>query len=367
MLYEKFINNGRMQLAAGIGAADTDLSITSNIDGADAFGSGYFTRATISAEGISAVEVIYITTLDAVAGSLKVIRGREQTVAQAWPAGAVLECRVTAGMLDQLAASTLIDCYNLQSISIAYGENIKATNPKTDAYELIPNSWAIGGSPVIPESGNNYWIPICRSVEGVGASISVELGVPPDFDPAATYYPGAVVRDPNPPHGIYLRSNWVVPGQEIQPLDAPDGGGGRPPPWGKVTPDADGGILRAYLEAGYDDTDAWFYPSEIGFICDQHSATSTPTVSVGEVDSAGELVSLTNLVNAAPLTAIDGAHQRIVLATHIKQGVKGLIFSIDTAAAGGSFKGRFYWKGLFISSNTAAGWPTEPSPPDGVV
>lgn len=362
MLYEKFINNGRMQLAAGIGAADTDLSITSNIDGGDAFSSNYFTRATISAEGISAVEVIYITTLDAVAGSLKVIRGREQTTAQAWPAGAALECRVTAGMLDQLSSSTLID-YNLQSISIAYGENVKATNPENDACELIPNSWAIGGSPVIRECGNNYWIPMSVSVEGVGASVSVELGVPPDFNPEVAYYPGAVVRDPNPPHDTYLRSNWVIKGQEVQDLDAT--AGFRPPPWSKATPDADGGIVRSYLEAGYDDSDAWFYPSEIGFICDQHSATSTPTVSVGEVDGAGELVSLNNLINAAPLTAIDGAHQRIVLATHIKQGVKGLIFSIDTAAVGGSFKGRFYWKGLFISSNTAAGWPTEYSPPDG--
>jgi hypothetical protein len=93
-----------------------------------------------------------------------------------------------------------------------------------------------------------------------------------------------------------------------------------------------------------DDPDTWFYPSEIGFICEDYAATSTPTVSVGELNASGAVVSKTNLVNAVPLTAIDGSHQRIVLATNIKKGIRGMIFSIDTAAqeerSGGVSTGR---------------------------
>lgn len=364
MLNEWFINNGRMPLAAGIGATDTELTVTGGISSSDVFSSSYFTRATISVEGSSAVEVVYITKLDDVNNTVKVIRGREGTIAQPWPSGAVLECRVTAGMLTRLSAGTMLNS-DAQSISILWGDISKLVHPNTREHEIVAHAWAIGGCPVIPENGISDWVPVSRSVEGVGASASVELGVPPDFDPAATYYPGAVVRDPNPPHDIYSRSQRVILGQETLPLDT-NLGSSWENPWVKMVPDADGGILRVYLESGYDDEDAWFYPSEVGFICDQHSATSTPIVSVGEVDGDGGLVSLNNLVNAVPLTAIDGARQRMVLSSTIKSGVKGLIFSIDTAAVGGSFKGRFYWKGLFICTNSAAGWPTQYSGPDGI-
>lgn len=362
MLMEWFINNGRMPLAADISATDTELTVTGGISPDDELNGFYFVRATISAAGSSDMEVVHITKMLYNNKTLKVIRGRERTTAKAWPAGTVLECRVTAAMLNRLSARTYLNDVT-SALSIADGENRKLSHPDTSEAEFAPNSWAIGGSPVITEMGGD-WTSMSRSVEGVGASLSIDLGVPPDFDPLTTYYPGAVVRDPNPPHNIYSRSNYVILGQETLPLDTA-GPYSWLNPWIKMAPDADGGIQRVYLDASWDDADAWFYPSEIGFICDQHSATSTPTVSVGEVDGDGELVSLNNLINAAPLTGIDGAHQRIVLATNIKRGVRGMIFSIDTAAAGGSFKGRFYWKGLFISSNTAAGWPTVYSPPDG--
>lgn len=362
MLVEQFVNNAEVTLQSAATTSDTEFFLTEAVSatalGAVTFNAFYFMRATLSHPDVVGLEIVFITSLSTgVSNKISVIRGREDTTAKAWPIGTKIQCRVTAGMMRSIKAQSMFDI-NTFSLSLAAGDNVKAYHPMKASKSLAMNSWAIGGLPVLVEKGYNDYIPMSSAVEGVGASYSVELGVAPNYDSGVTYYSGAIVKDPSPPYTVYSMDVGVDLGAA-----APALGGGY---WNEVTEDADGGIFRAIFDSEFDDPDVWFYPSEIGFICDAHTATTTPTVSVGEVDAAGDLVSLTNLASAVSLTAIDGAHQRVVLANNIKKGVRGLIFSIDTAATGGTFKGRFYWRGLFICSNTAAGWPTAYPNPDGV-
>lgn len=368
MLYETFFNNADVLLRDDVTGEDSVLhsseSLSASGFGGEAFNATLFARATISNPVVGdAVEIVYITALDEATDGITVLRGREGTGVQSWPAGSKLQCRVTAGMLASQRLETMFDAQGY-GLSICYGENIKASDngfifggpTPSGAAAIVPNSWAIGGLPVLAERGQADAVAMSVAVEGVGASSSVELGVAPDYNSAADYYAGSIVKVASPP-GVYSRNKNFA-------MDGSRPGTGITACWSKVTADAAGGIFRVGL-GEWDDPDVWFYPSEIGFICDQHSATTTPVVSVGELDAAGTVVSLSNLANGVSLAEVDGAHQRVVLTNSVKRGVKGMIFSIDTAAEGGSFKGRFYWKGLFVCSNTAAGWPISYGSPDG--
>lgn len=370
MLYEIFFNNAEVALRDGISGEDSVIHASESLSASGfsggTFNATQFARATISNPAAGdVVEIVYITALDETTDSITVLRGREGTELGTWPAGSKLQCRVTAGMLASQKLESMFDADNY-GLSICYGDNIKAQDgklrpdgsvPKGD-FAIVPNSWAIGGLPVLPESGEADSASISSAVEGVGVSSSVELGVAPDYDSDADYYAGSIVRLPDPPHTVYSRNrNFDLGGVKAAP--------GHADFWSVMTVDAGGGIFRVALKS-YDDPDVWFYPSEIGFICDQHWATSTPVVSVGELSGAGNVVSLNNLANGVSLSGIDGSRQRAVVTNSVMRGIKGMIFSIDTAATGGSFKGRFYWKGLFVCSNTASGWPTYYGPPDGL-
>ncbi|WKL15100.1 hypothetical protein QYQ99_22485 [Comamonas testosteroni] len=371
MLQESYFNNAGFALAGGISAADTVISSAITmpeaglIEGGGRFNLTSFARATlVNPEQRDAVEIVFIVKINEFEKTVEVLRGQEGTTALAWNEGTKLECRITAGMLNAARARSAFSP-NTGALSINFGDNLRVYSYAAGApngQSLIANSWAIGGAPVLAQAGGDEagFMLMCSSVEGVGNSAAVELGVAPDYESTKAYYPGSIVKSTEAPFKVFSASRAVKLGPGI------------PKPalgeeyWSEVSEDADGGIARVGFQDGWDDPDTWFYPSEIGFICEDYAATSTPTVSVGELNAGGAVVSKTNLVNAAPLTAIDGSHQRIVMATNIKKGVRGMIFSIDTAAAGGTFRGRFYWKGLFVCTNTAAGFPSEYGPPDEV-
>lgn len=368
MLRETYFNNAGFVLAQSVLAASTTLQSTTGLEASGFLGmQGRFNvlsyaRVTISnPEQREAVEIAFILSMNEVDNTVQVIRGQEGTTAFEWDAGSKVDCRVTAGLLDGARANIAFSARTFAA-TIGFSENFKALNYSLQGkkgFELIPNSWAVGGLPALAQSGGDdaFQKFFSSSVEGVGDSVAVELGVAPDYDSNQAYYPGAIVRNPEAPHQLFAASRSTLLGGPKPAL-----GQGN---WTEVEVDADGGIFRIGFLPGMDDPDVWFYPSEIGFICEAHSATSVPTVSAGALTAAGAVISKTNLVNAVALTGIDGSHQRIVLATNIRQGVKGLIFSLDAAATGGSFRGRFYWKGLFVCTNTAAGWPAQYGPPEG--
>lgn len=314
---------------------------------------GYYTVATITHQSLPGVhEVVFLHNLvDIEGGDTYVLaeRAQEGTAQTAWPVGSLVECRVTRGILTSLSAGSTYS-QAAQAVSINGGD-VFADLDTSGNRVMLRGAWAVGGIPVAPARGYGEDSYMASSVEGVGYSNVVELGVAPNYNPAQTYCPGDYVKDTASPFWTwaYRRGN-AFPEDPVALGDAP---------WVRYAPETDSNIV-SFQRLG--PGDVWFYPTEIGFICEAYGAASVPSIAVKEVDAHG--VVLSDLVASKPLTGI-GARQRFVLADNITKGVKGLNFVLPTAAAGGTCRGRFYWKGLFICSNSAAGFPQEIGATDG--
>lgn len=354
-----FFNNASFKLAEALPSSgqyhpllpDRTLS-EANLDLLPEGSAGCYTVATITHPSLPDVRevVLLISVLD-VGGELHVFaeRAREGTALTAWPVGSLVECRVTRGMLTTLGAGS---AYNKDGAALSInGGDVFADLDASGNRVMIRDAWAVGGIPAAPARGYGEDSPMASSVEGVGYSTVVELGVAPNYDPAQTYYPGDYAKDTDSPFWTwaYLRGN-AFPEDPVALGDAP---------WVRYAPEYAGNLVS--LQRLYEE-DVWFYPTEIGFICEAYGATSAPIIVVKEVDAYGNVLS--DLVASKPLTGI-GARQRFVLADNITKGIKGLNFVLPTAATGGTCRGRFYWKGLFICSNSADGFPQELGATDG--
>jgi hypothetical protein len=165
---------------------------------------------------------------------------------------------------------------------------------------------------------------------------------------------GAVVR-PTTPNGFQYRL-WVGasfdPGATNTLLSAsPE------PEWPETIEwdvwfdgDANGKWVASDPIAGIDETipaGMIFYPSEVGFVCFNHSGvTGQPFVSIGTAAAPALLV------NNQQLTAISGANQVHRFTSMPANGITDLRITLVTAATGTSprFHGRFYAKGFFIQT-----------------
>lgn len=352
----KFFNNASFKLAAAVTDDPTSNSLlpdrspsAANID--FYYDNGEYTVATITDPAQPGVfEIIHILGVMEDDGQeiFLVERGRERTQPMLWDAGALVECRVTQGMLKRLHGNALFSDAG-ESIALNWGD-VDAASDAAYSTAVIEGAWAIGGAPVGPARGYSESSAMASSVEGVGYSNVVELGVAPAFDPGKRYYPGEYARDTASPFKTYAMTRWGALTDTPPPL-----GEG---PWVPYAPETDSNIVSFQRLNG----DKWFYPTEIGFICEEYTATAVPTITVKETDLAGSVVG--DLVAAKPLTGA-GTRQRIVLSDNITKGIRGLNFILSNKATGGSCRGRFYWKGFFICTNSEVGFPTEPSSADG--
>ena len=116
MATELFSNNARGVLAEGIGPLSKEIILES---GLESFSSppnyaswlengGYFQRATIyHPDDPDHNEIVFITDVDEYSGTLYVKRIQEHPdgggTPPSWPAGSIIEARVTAGMLESLS------------------------------------------------------------------------------------------------------------------------------------------------------------------------------------------------------------------------------------------------------------------------
>jgi len=326
---------------------------------------GLFTLATITHKDMPGqyeiVNLLGYVDMPDDSRVLMVERAREDTQAHAWPVGSVMECRVTQSMLEQLGADTLHHARH-QAISVNLGDAFIDWGAPS-GFEFIPGAFALGGLPVAPARGfgeselNGVFAGMAQQVEGVGYSHMVELGVAPNFNPAATYYPGDFAKSTDSPFNTYCMGR----GNAFSGGAAPALGES---PWVRFDPGSDGNIVALpRLGANGENTGIWFYPTEVGFICDAYGASTPPTITVKEVDYAGSVVG--DLVSAKQLVGI-GARQRIVLSSAITKGIKGFHFVRSSTATGGTCRGRFYWKGLFVHSNDADSYPAAPDSFDGL-
>lgn len=348
-----FFNNASFKLAEELLAyggnpvvMDRSLS-EANINMPDV-ADGFYTTFTITHPSLPGVhEILHISEVidEGDYGRLFGERAKEGTEEQDWPVGSLVECRVTAGMLHALSANTIYSAAQ-KSYSSNGGDAVVDYGEDGDK-AMLSDAWAIGGLPVAPARGFGEYSQrstMATSVEGVGYSNAVELGVAPNFVPDQDYFPGNFAKDTASPFWTYgYKRGGAFSGGSVEFGD---------PPWERYAPETDSNIVSFQR---IEETDVWFYPTEIGFICEAYSASSVPTIAVKEVDRYGDPVG--DLIASKALTGV-GQRLRIVLANNITKGIKGMNFVRITAAGAGTCRGRFYWKGFFICSNSKDGYPS---------
>ena len=97
----KFINNYETKLTAQATAAATSITVA-NASGLS-LAAGEVYRMTIQNADASLFELVDVTAISG--NTLTIERGKEATTAQAWAAGSVVLCGVTAEQLDKLNSS----------------------------------------------------------------------------------------------------------------------------------------------------------------------------------------------------------------------------------------------------------------------
>lgn len=388
MAQQVHLNNAQALLTADLEGG----SVTSwmALDHPERFGQVYPGRwvlLTLSDAAGASVEIVKVTALTDNAAQVE--RAQEGTTARAWPAGTVVQARLTAGMLDRfvvngnpspwgLALGTTKE--NHSENSVVLGAYSEAPGPAgvavgSSAWAHGSHSVALGSAvaygassvalgegaawrdyslgntciPCVPR--DDWWAGYGAQYnlggESVFASQYLDLGVPPVWTPDTDYLDGAVVR-PSVDAGLQY-TLWVEQfGRSASDVRR---SGATEPEWPGAAGDGVLGDLASWLAwsplAGVTETfppGMVFYPVELGFICFNYGAvTAAPVVSIGTADSPALLV------DSQPLDAITGAQQRHAFAG-LRHGVTDIKYTLIAPAAGGSFHGRFYAKGVFIQS-----------------
>ncbi len=287
-------------------------------------------------------------------------RGMEGTEPLAWPAGSKVSANVTAEMLRSFVQAAP---YGKPVNTIAdEGEGIGpvvlgagmggggsgATGSRgfvVNAQSRVNDSWAIGGLSVLqharPFNTNaSQTARFAHAYETVGGTTPIDLGQAPAWVASKEYPRGAVVTagDGNPMQywpRFYNLEDDITSSETKPPFS----------PW---VGDAAAGGNAAWIATELPLTamfpgDALFVATEVGFICHSMTATAPPTISVGTDDDPTRYA---DNVQLASITAADTVHRILVPTGGLL--TTGVRFALNVPAAGGSCRGRFYWKGFFI-------------------
>lgn len=351
-----FSNNAKAILAVALtdDSGDPDFGTIEVVaDGSEdtfqsSFSAGQSELATLTRSDTPGVfEVVRITARSG--GTFTVERGYEMSpglsAPPAWASGTVLEARITAALLRGFpqkgpnAAYLSYDGRLVRPVAdTGQGEFAFAGYPMLHDRRRSPTSGSA------PSSQDLVFAP-----EIVGGSIPVDLGVAAGWAEAA-YYPLAVVAPASPDGFQYFldlaegaSSSWTdVPPVFNGNTDvtiAYDGYSPNEVPAGFWVPTALPVDITTRMV-----TDARLVLTEVGFMARAVSASTTPHVSIGTNSDP------TKFVNNQQLTQITSSHQ--VHRFPITAGgemVEYLRFKVDTAATGGVFRGRFYWRGFFLN------------------
>lgn len=361
-----FSNNSASTLRVGIGASDTKIALQIGdfwkFNGQISSNKGAAQPLTLLDPVTGVMEVVYGVDRDwwgtpPDPDAITVLRAQEGTAARAWPAGTVVEARLTAGMMGRMCQNAAAG-YGALSISrdIFYPNAFNYGSVGIDASVYASRGWVIKGVPHIGRDDWNYgsgfdWY---NGPDTTCTTPFVDLGSGVPWQANATYLDGAVVV-PTTPNGMQYHL-WrdaydMAASATSVTVDATE------PEW----PAADGDSVTAAESPVYADwicvdvatngfsidipSDFVFYPAEIGFICFNYSnVTAPPSISVGTTEDA------TLFLNNQALGQIDGPRQRQGF-TGFKHGVStAMKFKASTPAAGtnSQFHGRFYIKGTFV-------------------
>ncbi|ADU99448.1 hypothetical protein [Alicycliphilus denitrificans] len=354
---ERFSDNAVGTLADGIDDASTTITLADEPWAANfaAISQGDFQRATITHSDYPQLyEIVRIIESDGLI--LTVERGTEGTAAHGWAAGSKVSARVTAEMLQSFAPRLGIE----DDPQAQYGRQFRTT---TNNGQFVMNGRASASYKAVQISGVHALQPVAAAVrtnslddgyidmnmtrESVGATAFVHLGdgIPGTWTAGNYYSEGSLVKPPTATGYHYALE--MFPGKDYSDTT--------------TQPNFDTyGSCPMALDSNDEEVGVWvavpdplaiveslpggtrIMVSEVGFICYEYGATTAPSVSIGADDDP------TLFANDIALSQIAGEHQvhRISVTAGGSMHHK-LRFRLETPAEG-TFRGRFYWRGLIV-------------------
>lgn len=287
-------------------------------------------------------EVVAIVRHEFGTAAFDVKRNIEGAPGMSWPIGTSMQARVTAATLDSFmqGSEANVPVVSGGVLSIPGGRFSLSAMPH------IRRVFAPGES--------SYDLNLAGgAVSVVGTSVFVDLGVAP------------TIEDPDG-YGVYQHGHVYLPptatGQQYG-YNSFSGGStdyltGPPLVFGVEATiplrddlDAPQGLLVAIdlpVNVSVQFSGSKIVVEEVGFIADDATATTKPIVSIGDLDQAST-PDATRFANNVSLTQISGGGQIHRIPVTAGGGMsRALTFRLDTPAVGGSFRGRFYWRGFLV-------------------
>lgn len=204
MATELFSNNARGVIAEQVYKSDKYITLVSGVETFavppwNAPGE-YFQRATIyHPDNPDHNEIVFITDVDKYSNTLTVERSKESNDGPSgWPAGSIIEARVTAGMLESISVKT--DAIDGET---GFPYLTKITKVPENSY---PSSEA----------------PMFASMV-TGRSVNVSLGTPAGWGLSAIHE-GEIVTHPGAPNAYFVALDWWKYEQALPTLPDPDEG-----------------------------------------------------------------------------------------------------------------------------------------------
>ena len=333
----RFTNNGVAALAVAIDASVG--TITLGVGKGDRFAgisasSGDVQHLTITSPDLpDVVEIIEVYGRVSGTDVLEVHRGMDGTAAVAWPAGATVSARVTAGMLESFAQGRFDDYLNAPKGVVPLSRDISGT-------QFVVQRHSHAGGPALANTGlETFWL-----------SPRVNLGVVQAWAPGEDYSEGAIVA-PTVPNGfqyvlmvddyrlyaLSIRSEATEPVWPTVAGDSVGDGQSRSGSW--VAANLSSGLLLAAPEA------SGILLSEIGFICSGiDGVTTPPSISITGYQTSDVFVA------GQPLSAIGAGNDVHRFGPVPAKMLDNVRFKLDTPAMGGPFSGWFYAKGAIIQT-----------------
>lgn len=347
---ERFSNNAEGVLSVGISEYANTLQFTS-ASGFAVLASGQFQRATITHANMPGeYEVVFITSWDGLEATIE--RGMEPPThtGKAWPVGAKVSGRVTAGMLHEMAGAGL----RYSSVYGQEGYGVLSRGASIDEYGApVEDVGVLGNFSVSPgavsnvfwEAGGPTYSEVQpRGIETVFITGEVELGQPEVHSPSTNYDPGRIVV-PAVSDGYQYR--LVGDGYSFGSISFPgDGYSIVPiPAYNPSDPESPKG---AWVTAGQHPakvvTRCHDIITEVGFITNSVGGVSAaPTFSVGV---EGDETAIAN--NVAVSTQNYGV-SRFIVPSGVYPAFLDVVFKVQTPSPVGSLKGVFYARGFSVS------------------
>lgn len=363
-----FSNNARTTLAQSLsanyndkvlscdagGSAETFAPISYVDDGSGAWYDHDYQMATLTNPGMPGVYEIVVIT-QRVGSTFTVIRGHEDTAAAAWPAGTVIEARITAGMLRSFPQADTDAVLMADESGVRFGGSapfnvrgrLSVGGQQSDLVQ-------VAGWPVLQLARANEVAPYWRADSNlshsvVGGTPILSLGDTATWS-GNTVYAFRVIK-PSVPDGYQYCLEPKNPQYGAQASGAePDftadgwsfevGGGasGDTPAYFVPVPDP----VDITIDIPHDD-EVGLVVTEIGFLCTRYTPGSTPVISAGTYSDP------TAFVSAVALSAItDAGHFQRMVVSHAGGALaKKLRFVLNTPGTG-VFEGRFFWRGFLM-------------------